>query len=76
MFIPLLENTAGRPDSYCKRTVFTKGKTDVDMRRLLAILIFFLWIRGRMVRLLSLVSKDFEFIPFVRPSVVEIYNHC
>ena len=36
----------------------------------------YLWIRGRPVRALSLVSKDSDFNPSVRPSVVKIANHC
>ena len=35
-----------------------------------------MWIRGRPVRALSFVSKDSEFNPSVRPSVVKIANHC
>ena len=34
------------------------------------------WIRGRPVRASSLVSKDSEFNPSVRPSVMEIANYC
>ena len=37
---------------------------------------FLIWIRDLPVRVLSLVSKDSEFNPSVRPSVVKFANHC